>query len=111
MLLSILDTACSTKGYILSRVGNVHAELRTIAKIIFDVARQILNSDNHLCNAMTFEQIEDMFHDWFASNRDHWFRATNRQWPQPRSLPSGHDNCFHRGLLSCRTGSNNMEMA
>ena len=51
---------------------------------------------------MTFEKVKDVFHHWFAGNRDHGLWAPYRQWSEPRSFPTGHNNRFHRGLLAVR---------
>src|SRR5579871_959301 len=42
-----------------------------------------------------------MLHYRFPGNRNHWFRAANGQWSQPRSFPACHNNRFHEALL-CR---------
>src|SRR6266699_3717505 len=40
-----------------------------------------------------------MLHNRLANNRNHRLGALDRQWSQPRSFSTCHDDRFHRGLL------------
>src|SRR5689334_4949636 len=80
MFFCIFDASCRTERHVLPRVSNAHTKLRTIAKVIFYIARQILNRNNDLSNTMTLQKVENVFHYRLADNRDHRLRALNREW-------------------------------
>ncbi len=77
LLFRVLDAASRAKRHVLARVGNMHTELRTVAKIIFNIACQVLHSYNHIGNTVPLEQIKNMFHDRFSGNRYHRFGTSD----------------------------------
>src|SRR5581483_3716825 len=80
MFFRILDATRSAERDILTRIGNAHTKLRTIAKVIFYIACQILNRNNDLSDTVTLQKVKNVFHYRLTDNRDHRLRALNRQW-------------------------------
>src|SRR5215212_1308242 len=73
----------------------MHAVRRTIAEVILDDIRKVLDGDDDLGDPVDLQQFDNVGHDLAIDNWHHWFRAVDRQGAQTRAFASGHHDSFH----------------
>src|SRR5579859_5495201 len=96
VLFGVLDAAGGPEGHFLARVGNANAKLASVAEVVFDGARHVLDGDDDIADAVRFEEVEDVLHHRAPDDGHHRLGAGHRQGAQAGALASRHHDCLHR---------------
>ncbi len=80
---------------LLDGVLDVHAERLAVAEVAADRLRQERDGDDHVFEAVSAEQLDDVLHARLADDRDHRLRLVRGERPEARALAAGHDDRLH----------------
>ena len=96
LVLHSLDATGSTKRLALfDCIADIATKFRTIAKIIFDGIRQIMQSKYDVLKIVLFEQIDDMLGHRLIGHGHHGLGQIASQRSQPGARTACHDYRFH----------------
>ena len=107
VLFGVLDTSRRAQRRLFNGIVDLHTQGVPVAKVALNRLGHEVESDHDLGDALSFEKVQDVTHDWFRDHGHHRFRPADGQGAQPRALTSGHHDRFHRPSPFCdRPGQN-----
>jgi hypothetical protein len=96
-VLGVLDASRRAERLVLRGVRERHAEVRSIAEVMADDAREELDGGHDLGDAVLPEEQQDVLHHGPAHDGQHRLRLIGGEGAQPGALAPAHDHAFHRG--------------
>jgi hypothetical protein len=96
-MLGVLHPAGGAHRLVLCGIGQGQAQVGAVPEIVADDARQELDGDDDLGDAMLAEQEQDVLHHGLPHDREHRLRLVGGQRAKPGPLAPGHDDRFHSG--------------
>src|SRR5579884_4268037 len=87
---------------LLDRVLDLEPERLAVAEVGADRLRQERDRDDDVAEVVLAQQLEDVLHARLADDRHHRLRLVRGQRPQPRPLPTRHDDGPHRSSRRAR---------
>src|SRR5438874_3739346 len=90
---------------VLHHIGDIDAEVRTVAEVVANRRAQVLQCHHDVRDAVLTQQSKDVLHDGLAHHRNERLRHTAGQRTKPRAFTAGHHYCFHNECLKRSPGT------
>jgi hypothetical protein len=73
----------------------IDPKILSVAKIVPDLFRQVLQGNPDFPYLLTSQQADDMLHAGAIDDRHHWFGTGAGERAQAGAFPASHDDRFH----------------